>query len=281
MTVASTKAASNHALSLFSMNGIRLLIIVFALLFWQYVPEIPGLRAHAPVFDPFFISSPQRIYHRLINLCTGRQGDFNVWPYLGQTLEGTILGVIIGTVTGALMGLVFSNNPKISRTLYPFVIILNATPRIALVPIFVIIAGPTLLSSVLTSILVVFFLVFYNAFSGGSSVAVEMLQNARLFGATSYEIMREVRLPYVLVWTIASLPNATSFGLVSVVTAEILTGTLGMGQLLETSVATVDSTLTFSVVVILTVVGVTLVTATDLVTKRVLHWWKPQTEDGA
>jgi NitT/TauT family transport system permease protein len=196
-----------------------------------------------------------------------------MWTPLAQTLKATFLGVLIGIIAGALAGLIFSNNPRISKVLNPFVTVLNATPRIALIPIFVIIAGPTMTASVITAVFVVFFLVFFNAFSGGRSVPIQMLQNARILGASSFEVMRQVRLPYVLVWTFASLPNAISFGLVSVVTAEILTGSLGMGRLLSTSIATVDATLTFTVVVVLTIVGVILVTVSDLLRKRVLHWW--------
>lgn len=257
----------------------RVVIVAVVLLGWELVPQIEWLRSRSPVFDPFFVSSPSQVAERLYELMFGANGGETLWPYLWQTLQGTLLGVAIGTVTGALAGLVFSNSPLVSKTLQPFITMMNATPRIALIPIFVIIAGPSVTATVLTAILVVFFLVFYNAFSGGMSVAPHALQNARLLGATSWEVMRQVRLPYVLVWTFASLPNAVSFGLISVVTAEILTGALGLGRLLSISIQTVDSTLTFSVVVILTVVGMVLVTITDRIRNRVLHWWTAGSSD--
>jgi NitT/TauT family transport system permease protein len=256
-----------------AVNLTRLAIVAVVLLAWQYLPHVSWLRHRSPVFDPFFVSSPVRVFHRLEDVMTASHGQPDLWPYLWQTLEGTFIGVAIGTVGGALLGLVFSNSPRLSRTLSPFVTLLNATPRIALVPIFVIIAGPSLTSSALTAIFVVFFLVFYNAFNGGGSVPREVVQNAQLLGASDLEVMSQIRLPYVLVWTFASLPNAISFGLVAVVTAEILTGTPGMGRLLSSSIDTVDATLTFTVVVVLTFVGVTLVTLAEVARRKTLHWW--------
>jgi NitT/TauT family transport system permease protein len=253
---------------------IRLAIVVGVLAAWQYLPQVGWLREKSPVFDPFFVSSPEKIFNRLIELFTGGDTGLTLWPYLLDTLKGTLLGVVIGTVLGAAVGLLFANSPRTQRVMNPFMTLLNATPRIALVPIFVIIAGPTLTATVVTAVCVVFFLVFYNAYAGGASVPGHVVHNARLLGASGGEVMRTVRLPYVLVWTFASLPNAISFGLVAVVTAEILTGQVGMGRLLLNSISSVDSTLTFAVVVVLAIVGVILVTATEFASKRALHWWE-------
>lgn len=252
----------------------RLAVVVALLAAWQFLPKISTLREFSPAFDSFFVSSPQLVFEQLVDMVTASDGQPSVWPYLWETLQGTLLGVAIGTLLGALFGLVLSNSRSAQRVLSPFVTILNATPRIALIPIFVIIAGPTLTASVLTAVVTVFFLVFYNAFAGGVSVPPQTVQNARLLGGSSAEVMRQVRLPYVMVWTFASLPNAISFGLVAVVTAEILTGRVGMGRLLFNSISGTDATLTFCVVVILSVVGVCLVTASDAIQRRVLHWWE-------
>lgn len=250
----------------------RLAILVGILLAWEYLPKIEGLRSVSVVFDPYFVSSPSRIWDRLVDLADGSNGQPELWSYFWQTMKGTLLGVAIGTIAGALMGLLMSNNETTRQIVAPFLAVLNATPRIALIPVIVIIAGPTLTSTVLTAVLVVFFLVFYNAFAGGSSVPKPTIQNARLLGATSFEIMRHIRLPYVVMWTFTSLPNAVSFGLVAVVTAELLTGKIGMGQLLQNSITFSDSTGTFAIVVVLAIVGVGLVFLAEYVERRVLFW---------
>ena len=75
-----------------------------------------------------------------------------------------------------------------------------------------------------------------------------MLQNARLMGASSLSAMYQIRLRYVLVWTFAALPNAVTYALLGVVTAEILGGGEGLGQLIVQAIGQVDANLTFAVV---------------------------------
>jgi NitT/TauT family transport system permease protein len=197
-----------------------------------------------------------------------------MWPNLVDTLAATLIGVAVGTLLGAVLGLLLSESRTAQQILSPFMSFLNATPRIALVPIFVILVGASLKMEVVTCITVVFFLVFYNALTGGGSVPGHVVSNAQLLGATRTQVMFQVRMRYVFVWTIASLPNAISFGVVSAVTAELLAGQLGMGTLLMTSITTVDATLTFSVVVVLALVGVMLVGAAQLASRRALRWWE-------
>jgi NitT/TauT family transport system permease protein len=251
----------------------QIAVLATTLAAWQYLPQINWLRKQSPIFDPFFVSSPQSVWHRLGALIHGGGGQNAIWSSLRPTLEATFLGVAIGAVAGAALGVLLSHSPRASAIMRPFLSVLNTTPRIALIPIFIIIAGATLTTSVIVSVTVTFFLIFWNAYSGGRSVRREMIQNAQLLGASNFEIMRQIRLPYVIGWTFASLPNAISLGLSAVVAAEFLTGQHGLGLLLNTSISTVDATLTFSIVVILVVLGVGLVVLTNLVSRRLLHWW--------
>jgi NitT/TauT family transport system permease protein len=250
-------------------------VVVLMLALWQFLPKIPGAAERVKFLDPFFISSPTQVAGTLNGLLFGADGTPTIWSYLGQTLWSTMWGVVLGVVTGALFGLFCSNSELLSRIASPLITVMNATPRIALVPIFVIIFGPSTLSSVAVAVLVVFFVVFYNAYSGGRSVPPQVLENAALLGASSRQIMRNVRLPYVWVWTFAALPNAISFGLIAVITAEVLTGVIGVGRLLVQSISTADASLTFAVVVLLAAVGVVLVETTTRATRRYLHWWTP------
>jgi NitT/TauT family transport system permease protein len=120
---------------------------------------------------------------------------------------------------------------------------------------------------------VVFFVAFFNAYEGGTSVRPELVQNARLLGADNWRILTRIRLPFVVAWTLASLPLSVTFAVITVVTAEILTGVPGMGSLLGTAAVTGNSALTFAVVIALAVVGITITLAADALRARVLHWW--------
>jgi NitT/TauT family transport system permease protein len=196
-----------------------------------------------------------------------------IWPYVGDTVEAAVIGTVIGTLLGAGFGLLLSNMPYVNRVVQPFVVALNAVPRIALIPMIVIITGPNFGSSVITCVLVVGFIVFYNAFEGGSGVAPHVVQNAALLGARPASILWRVRSPLVLAWTFAALPNAVSMGLVSVITTEILTGDQGLGQVLVTSLSLADATLTLCVVIVMAITGMLMVGLTAGAKRRLLHWW--------
>jgi len=155
----------------------------------------------------------------------------------------------------------------------PFLILFNAIPRIAIIPIIILIFGATAVTDAVTAFIVVFFLVFYNAAEGAASVSVEMIQNAELLGNSKARIMWSVRWPYALAWTFVSLPNAIAFGLVGTVTAEVFTGGDGIGYQLSLAIGAVNATLIFSVVVILAVVGVTLTLGAQLLRLALLPWW--------
>ena len=90
--------------------------------------------------------------------------------------------------------------------------------------------------------------------------------------ANSRQIMFGVRFPYVLMWTFAVVPNAISFGLITVVTTELLTGSKGMGGLILNATTNVDASLSLAVAFILAVVGTVLVLLADRLKRRILHW---------
>jgi NitT/TauT family transport system permease protein len=240
---------------------------------WQFVPQIHGIQHWGHVFDPFFISSPQRIAQSIRDLATGASGGKSLWSYLSPTLFASLLGALIGMVLGAMVGLLLSNIDFLSRVLQPYLVALNAVPRVALIPIMIILFGPTFTASVVMAVLVTFFVAFFNAYEGGRNVPPQLLQNARVLGANGAQIMLRVRLPYVLAWTLAALPLAVTFAILTVVTSEILSGNAGMGQLLYNANVAANSSQTFAVVVILSVVGVLVVSLAQVVKRRVLHWW--------
>jgi len=121
--------------------------------------------------------------------------------------------------------------------------------------------------------MVVFFVAFFNAFEGGRTVAPHLLDNSSILGASRWQLMWHVRMRYVLAWALAALPLGATFAITTAVTAEILTGYAGMGALITEASSAADASLTFSVVVVLSVVGLGVYGASELLKRRVLYWW--------
>ncbi len=256
--------------------GLQILLALALIAAWQWLPTIDWLAERYKFLNEFFISSPSEVARYVGSLISGgdETAGITVWPYLRTTVTATILGVIIGLALGALAGLLFSNFRRVSEVVRPFIVLANSTPRIALIPIFVVIAGPNMRASVISVVVVVFFLGFFNAFEGGTKISQPILDNAKLLGATPIDIMRTIRLPQVLSWTFASVPNAISFGLIVAVATELIAGVRGMGTLLQTAMVNIDAGLTFAVIVILSVVGLGLYGIANIVRDLLLRWEK-------
>jgi NitT/TauT family transport system permease protein len=175
----------------------RLLIIAVVLTSWQFLPQIHGLRHISTVFNPFFVSSPTRVAREIWTL-TATNGPQAVWPYLFLTLKTSLIGTGIGILAGGLLGLVLSNDRRVRKILNPFINFANAAPKIAVIPVILVIFGATVTSSVIVGSMTAFFAVFFNAYAGGRGVAPEMVQNAYLLGATPITAMLRIRGMYVV-----------------------------------------------------------------------------------
>ncbi|MER6220702.1 ABC transporter permease subunit [Streptomyces sp900105755] len=251
---------------------IQAVIVVVGLALWEYVPKIDMVARHVRVLDPYYISSPTQVWGSLKSLLAGESGNGSLWPYFRTTLVSTVEGTSIGLILGALAGLVFSNSHRLADICRPFIILANSVPRIALIPISVVIFGPTPRASVVNVVTVVFFVAFFNAFEGGRSIRPAVLENAQLLGASSWQVMRSIRMPRVLMWTFAAVPNAISFGLIVSVTTELLAGVRGMGVLLQSATTYLQTSLTFAIVILLSAMGLALYGGAVLLRRAVLRW---------
>lgn len=182
----------------------RLVIVAGFLALWQWLPAIAVLHRHISLLDPYLISSPSRVGREIFDLASGDRHTAVVWPYLGTTLLASLAGTAAGAIGGLVAALWLSNAETLSRIANPFFQAINATPRIAMIPVIVIIAGPTPTASAVTAVTIVFFVVFFNAYEGARSIPAETLQNARLLGAPPISTIWRVRFPYAAAWTFAS-----------------------------------------------------------------------------
>jgi NitT/TauT family transport system permease protein len=257
--------------------GLQVLLAAVLLAAWQFLPKINWLSTRYKFLNSFFISSPSAVATRLEQLFTnGGPSGVTIWPYLWATIYATVVGVAIGIALGALAGLIFSNFSRLSEVVRPFIVLANSVPRIALIPIFVVIVGPTTRASMLNVIVIVFFLAFFNAFEGGTKIRQPVIDNARLLGAGSYQIMRTIRLPQALSWTFAAVPNAISFGLIVSVATELIAGVRGVGVLLQQSLTNITTDLTFALIVVLSITGLVMYGLATVLRNFVLRWEIPE-----
>jgi len=257
----------------------QVLICVAVLALWQWGFDLHGkFPSIVPdLLDPYFVSKPTEIVDQFLVLgCfkTGlghwngwSNGDFgrcmvkfdnNLWFATWVTLKNTFFGFLSGVSSGFVLGLILGRSDRLSAIFQPFITAVNSIPRIALAPIIVLAFGIGDSSKIVTSWIVVVFLVFYNTFAGARSVDEGYINAARLLGASEWQITRSVVIPSTMAWVFASLTPAISFALIGVIVGEFIGAEHGIGRLIIESEARGEASGMMVAVIILMIVGVIL-----------------------
>ena len=139
------------------VNVLRVLILVLLIGGWE-------LTTRVGIVDPFFWGRPSGILAQLVTWVTQGTAQGPLWEQIAATLEETVLGFLIGVVLGVFFGVLLGRNQSLADVLSPYIKVGNAIPRIVLGSIFVIALGLGMQSKVALAAVMVFFIVFYNAF---------------------------------------------------------------------------------------------------------------------
>jgi NitT/TauT family transport system permease protein len=254
-------------------------ICVMVLSIWQWGYD---LRLRLPwlvpdLLDPYFISKPSEIFNNFLSLScikskTGAlngwlNGDFakclarnenNLWTAAAVTLKNTFFGFVTGVSSGFVAGLILGRSDRLAKIFQPFITAVNSIPRIALAPIIVLAFGIGDMSKIVTSWIVVVFLVFFNTFEGARSIDGAFINAARLLGASEWQITRTVVIPSTMAWVFASLSPAISFALIGVIVGEFIGAERGIGRLIIESEARGEASGMMVAVIVLMLVGVAL-----------------------
>src|SRR5579875_285377 len=180
------------------INALRVLFLVVIIGGWEF-----GTRVG--IIDPFFWGQPSGIWAQLVTWVTQGTAQGPLWEQIATTLEETILGFIIGAVLGVTFGIILGRNRFLADVLGPYIKAANSIPRVTLAPLFAIGFGLGIQSKVALAVVLVFFIVFFNAFQGVRQVDRSLLANARILGANPSKLTTQVIIPSALTWIIASM----------------------------------------------------------------------------
>jgi NitT/TauT family transport system permease protein len=251
------------------VNTLRILLMVVIIGGWE-------LTTRVGIVDPFFWGRPSGIWAQLVTWVTQGTAQGPLWEQIAATLEETVLGFVVGVVLGVIFGVVLGRNRFLSDLLGPFIKVANSIPRIVLGSIFVIALGLGMQSKVALAAVMVFFIVFYNAFQGVREVDRNLLANARILGANQRQLSTAVIIPSALTWITASLHTSFSFALVGAVVGEYLGSTQGIGLMIQTAQGTFNANGIFAAMVILAVLALLAELLITALENRLISW-RPNT----
>ncbi|GLS94942.1 ABC transporter permease [Piscinibacter gummiphilus] len=245
--------------------GLRLAVLVVALGGWE-------LAARLKWIDPFFYSMPSMIYDQLVEWMRDGTSQGSLWMQVAVTLEETVLGFLIGSVAGVICGIVLGRNKLLSDVFSLYIQIANSIPRVVLGSIFVIALGLGMASKVALAVVMVFFVVFGNAFQGVREADKYMIANAQILGASPRQLTMAVVIPSAMSWILASLHVSFGFALVGAVVGEFLGAKEGIGLLISTAQGAFNASGVFAAMIVLAVVALAADFLLSSLEKRLLKW---------
>jgi NitT/TauT family transport system permease protein len=187
---------------------------------------------------------------------------------LGIYLSGTGAAIVVGIALGALMGMV----RPIGRMLDVYVHALAATPRVAFIPLIIVMLGLGYEAKVLVVFLGAVMPIVLNAYAGVRSADADLVEMARATGASRGRILAHVVLPGALPFLVAGIRIGATVGLINTVVAELYTAVSGLGGLLAIYGSRFQMAEYLAVVVALAMVGVTMTEVLRLAENRLLRW---------
>jgi sulfonate transport system permease protein len=222
--------------------------------------------------DPFFYSKPSAIWQKLITWFTSGTSAGSIWTQISYTLQEAVYGFVLGALAGVVIGVVLGRARFVADVLAPFIKAANAIPRIVLASLFVIWFGLGMSSKVATAFVLVFFGVFFNAFQGAREVSKVVDDNARILGASQWQLMRTVVLPSATSWILASLHTAFGFALIGAIVGEYAGSDKGLGLLISQSQGTFDAAGIYAAMIITTVLALGAEAVLTVVERRLTKW---------
>jgi NitT/TauT family transport system permease protein len=236
------------------------------------------------VVDPFFFGQPSGIAKQLGDYFSqGSQAtEFgSYWSQILTTLREAVFGFLLGTVTGVVFGVALGQSPFLAKVVGPYIKIMNAIPRIVLGSIFLVAFGLGQTPKVLLAAVLVFFVVFFNAFQGVREVDRNILNNARVLGASPMRIVRDVTVPSALTWIIASLHTAFGFAIVGALVGEVLGAQSGLGLVITTAQNQFNPDGVFATMIVIAVITLCAEFLLTKVERRLLSWRPPSPTEAA
>jgi NitT/TauT family transport system permease protein len=228
---------------------------------WQWLPGLAGI-------PPFILPPVSRVWEEFLRMLAS---DRLLW-HTGITSLEVVVGFFLGSVLGMAIGYVLGASPRAELVLSPYILALQIAPKVAFAPLFVMWLGYTVYPKILVAILIVFFPVMVNVLSSMRTVDADMVNLARAFSATRWQIFRKIEVPASLPPLFSGLRIGATLAVIGVVVGELVGGNLGLGYLLVFGEGQGNTAMVFVTIILLTLIGIVAYGAVILVERRVLHY---------
>ena len=238
-------------------------VLAAGIALWELVVRVYDIQ-------PYVLPGPVAVFQTLI-------GDWQVLSEsLGVTLLTTLEGFIAAAIGGVALALLFNQSKWLEYSLFPYAVILQVTPVIAIAPLLLIYLRQQT-AVIVCAWIVAFFPVLSNTTLGLNSVDRNLAGLFQLYGATRTQTLRYLKLPAALPFILGGLRIAGGLSLIGAVVAEIAAGTAGAGSGLAFRIAESGYRLNiprmFAALLLLSLAGIVIYGLLALISHLVLRRW--------
>jgi NitT/TauT family transport system permease protein len=192
--------------------------------------------------------------------------------HAGITAAEVLIGFVLGSLMGAVIGYALGLSPRVEAVLSPYILALQIAPKVAFAPLFVMWLGYTMYPKILVAVLIVFFPVLINVLSAMRTMDYDMINLARSFSATRWQVFRMVEYPTTMPALFSGLRIASTLAVIGVVVGELVGGNMGLGYLLIFFEGQGNTAGVFVIIGALTVIGIVAYNGVVMAERRVLHY---------
>ena len=235
--------------------------LVLVMTVWQ------GLVS-AQVLSEFVLPAPSAVFETFRRQIVGP----NIWGDAAFTLGNTLAGFAIGAGSGFLVAIFSGLSLPFRKMVYPYMVALQVTPRIALAPIFVAWLGFGAAPKIAVATVICFFVVFINTLAGLESVNRNSAEMFRSLGASRAETLRKLELPAAMPVAFAGIKTAMTLALTGAIVGEFISAQEGLGLLMQRYAFQLAIPAVFSTLFILMFIGLALFGIMEAADRSLVYW---------
>lgn len=236
--------------------------VITFLAFWEFAAKKGWL-------DPVFFGFPSGIAEYLWDGFAVRK---TLWLQLGYTVVGTLVSFFLGSFLAIVLALAFVTWPRLEHAMDPYLMVLNATPRIALAPLFLLWFGLGIGSKIAVGTSLSFFIVLSSTVAGIRGVNPDHLILSRSLGARPLQLFFKVTLPSAVPVIFSGLRLALIFSMLGVIGAELIAAEHGLGQTLSYLQSTFNMNGVMGLLVLLALLGMAVTRGMTRLERALLKW---------
>jgi ABC-type nitrate/sulfonate/bicarbonate transport system permease component len=227
------------------------------------------LLALSEVINPLFFPKATDMFAAMYN----GFADGIIGPQLLHSVRNFTIGLLIAGAIGIPLGLLMGGVRILDLILSPYVWAMTALPRVALIPLLILILGFGNSMQLTIIVLSAVFPMMVNCMEGVKTVDPSLVRAGRIFGANQAQLYAKVILPFTLPFVISGINQGIARGLVGMLIGELLGGGgKGLGFLLDRAGDQFDAPMMYATLLLLAIISVGLVQGTRWVERRAAPW---------